>query len=150
MELPSDVLKIISDYSKPILRVDLVRKYKTCMSMIGYSGWPMVEDKLVTDEADKVIELLMAYAEAKVAYNEALQVERSITKKTHPKQKLRWAAEEAAYQVTTEKKRKAIAAKTVLKVALVGEEELARLKREQEEREEAFNRAVQEDYEMSH
>jgi hypothetical protein len=38
----------------------------------------------------------------------------------------------------------------VLKVALVGEEELARLKREQEEREEAFNRAVQEDYEMSH
>ncbi len=106
MELPIDVLQIISDYSKPILRVDLVRKYKTCMSMIGYSGWPMVEDKLVTDEADKVMELLMAYAEAKVAYNEALQVERSITKKTHPKQKLRWAAEEAAHQVTIEKTEK--------------------------------------------
>jgi hypothetical protein len=149
MEFPSDVLQIIRDYSKPILRVDLVRKYKTCMSMLGFTEWLMVEDKLDTDEADKVMELLVAYAEAEVAYNDALKVERSITKKTHPKQKLRWEAEEVAHQVTIEKNRKATAAKTVLEVACVGKEEIARLKREMEEREEAFERAVQEDYEMT-
>jgi hypothetical protein len=150
MEFPSDVLKIINEYSKPILRVDLVRKYKTCMSMIGYKEWPAVKDKLETDEADKVMELLVSYAEAKVVYIEALNVERSITKQTHPKQKLRWAAQEAAYEVTIEKNRKKTALKTALKVALVGEEEFARLKREQEEREEAYERALQEDYEANH
>jgi hypothetical protein len=125
---------------------DLLRKYKESMHVLGFSGeWFRIEEAVAKD-ADKVVPLLVALAEATVTANASYKATNAITKKTHPKQKDRWAAEEAANQVYIKDMRKQDEAKTALQVALVGEDELIRLKREQEEREEAFEKALQDDY----
>ena len=125
----------------------MLRKYKDSMRVLGCCGeWFGIEDAVAKD-ADKVVPLLVAYAEATVAADASYKAQHAITKKTHPKQKDRWAAEEAANKVYLNDMRKQDEAKTELQVALVGKEELIRLNREQEEREEAFEKALQDDYE---
>jgi len=80
MNLPIRALYEIRAFSKPMTRVD----WRTCkrneirtikvqisLSKLGQKMWPALERKLHSDEADKVIRLLTAYAEAEEAAQEA-------------------------------------------------------------------------------
>ena len=80
MNLPIRALYEIRAFSKPMTRVD----WRTCkknesrtikvqisLSKLGQKMWPALERKLHSDEADKVIRLLTAYAEAEEAAKEA-------------------------------------------------------------------------------
>jgi hypothetical protein len=80
MNLPIRALYEIRAFSQPMTRVD----WRTCkrneirtikvqcaLSKLGKKMWPALERKLHSDEADKVIRLLTAYAEAAAAAEEA-------------------------------------------------------------------------------
>ena len=81
MNLPIRALYEIRAFSKPMTRVD----WRTCkrndeirtikvqisLSKLGQKMWPALERKLRGDEADRVIRLLTAYAEAQAAAEEA-------------------------------------------------------------------------------
>ena len=123
----------------------LMQKYKDCLPMLGLEKWSAVEDKLGTDQAEKIVDLLVAYAEATALASESFQAWMGVTKKTHPIQKARWAAEEATNKVYLENQRKRQLANTELMIALVGKDEFYELKRAREEKENAFERALQED-----
>ena len=88
MNLPIRALYEIRAFSRPATRVD----WRTCkmneirsikvhisLSKLGKKMWPALERKLHSDEADHVIGLLTAYAEAKVAAEEASKVSRVLT-----------------------------------------------------------------------
>ena len=145
MELPPELLAIVRDFSKPILRVDLVRKYKDSMLALGCTDWPAVKEKIGAKDADYVIGLLVDYAEATLRAKASRAVLMGITKVTHPKQKLRWAAEEAANKVYFKDESARKEASTVLDMALVGKEEYLESERKRKEEEEEFERAMQEE-----
>jgi vacuolar-type H+-ATPase subunit B/Vma2 len=80
MNLPLRALYEIRAFSQPMTRVD----WRTCkrneirtikvqisLSKLGKKMWPALERKLHSDEADRVIRLLTAYAEAAAAAEEA-------------------------------------------------------------------------------
>jgi vacuolar-type H+-ATPase subunit B/Vma2 len=80
MNLPIRALYEIRAFSKPMTRVD----WRTCkrneirtikvqisLSKLGKKMWPALERKLHSDEAERVIRLLAAYADAEAAAEEA-------------------------------------------------------------------------------
>jgi hypothetical protein len=80
MNLPIRALYEIRAFSRPMTRVD----WRTCkmneirtikvqisLSKLGKKIWPALEHKLHSDEADHVIRLLINYAEATAAAEEA-------------------------------------------------------------------------------
>ena len=90
MELPSDLLFIVREFSKPILPVKLLREYKDTMVTMNFSyGIPIVEAKLYGPDADQVMEALRNYKDAYLATKHAEEEGRLVTKLTHPKKKIR-------------------------------------------------------------
>jgi hypothetical protein len=80
MNLPIRALYEIRGFSKPMTRVDWrtckgneirIIKVQLSLSKLGQKMWPALERKLRSDEADRVIRLLTAYAEAQAAAEEA-------------------------------------------------------------------------------
>lgn len=88
-ELPSDVLGIVSAYSKPLMRHS--QAYKEAMFALGITELFEVKKMLYTDKADKAIEYLTGYATATVAVKEAEQAEWGINVFTFPDIEKRWA-----------------------------------------------------------
>jgi len=73
MNLPIRALYEIRAFSKPMTRVDWrtcklneirVIKVQLSLSKLGLKMWPALERKLRSDEADRVIRLFTAYADA--------------------------------------------------------------------------------------
>ena len=122
-----------------------LRKYKKAMSDLGYYDWDDVKEKLDTHEADKFIDLLTTFAKATVELDESFQAWMGISRTTHPIQKERWEAEEAANNVYLNKRRDHERANTAMQIALLGKDVVTELKRLREEKEEAFERALQEE-----
>jgi hypothetical protein len=73
MELPSDVLSIVSAYAKPLFRYR--REYNEAMFALGITEWPGVKNLLYTGKSDEVIASLTAYANA---MSELKQAEKSV------------------------------------------------------------------------
>jgi vacuolar-type H+-ATPase subunit B/Vma2 len=80
MNLPIRALYEIRGFSKPMTRVDWrtckrneirIIKVQISLSKLGQKMWPALERKLRSDEADRVIRLLTAYADAEAAAQEA-------------------------------------------------------------------------------
>jgi hypothetical protein len=69
-ELPDDVLGIIRDFSKPLLRYP--REYREAMLVLKRE-WPELKEKLCGPHADEYLMYLQAYAAAYTATNEAAQ-----------------------------------------------------------------------------
>ncbi len=82
MELPTDVLSIVSAYSKPLFRYR--REYKEAMFALGITEWPAVKKLLYTDISDKVIAALTAYANAMTELSQAEKARWDITAFTVP------------------------------------------------------------------
>jgi hypothetical protein len=62
MELPTDVLGIVREYSRPVFKHYQV--YNTAVKVLGiYEGWDALKEKLHTD-SERVIPLLLAYQDA--------------------------------------------------------------------------------------
>lgn len=62
MEFPEDVLKIIREYSRPLMRFS--GEYRTILIELRMKDWPEVRLKLCTSDAERVIESLIAYKNA--------------------------------------------------------------------------------------
>jgi len=123
----------------------IMQTYKASLAAMGISGWPAVEEKLATKDADLILGLLVEHAEATRCSNECHQAWIGITQVTHPKQKLRWAAEDEAHQAYRKYERIRKETGKVLDIALVGEQAYLESIRKREEQEEVFERAIQED-----
>lgn len=56
MEFPSDVLSVVREFSKPLLRYP--KEYKETLSLLGKEEWPELKSKLSSKQADEVVLLL--------------------------------------------------------------------------------------------
>jgi hypothetical protein len=88
MELPTDVLSIVSAYSKPIFRYR--REYKEAMFALGITEWPGVKNLLYTDKSDEVIASLTAYANAMTEMKQAEKMVWDVNPFTFPDIEERW------------------------------------------------------------
>lgn len=70
MELPQELLAIVREYSKPLLRYP--REYREAMLVLKRE-WPELKEKLCGPHADEYLMYLQAYAAAYTATNEAAQ-----------------------------------------------------------------------------
>jgi hypothetical protein len=70
-------------FSRPVFRVDLVPTYVSALRAMGLPDWVVVREKLYTQSADQVIDLLVAYKNAFVARELAEKIWYSTTK-TYP------------------------------------------------------------------
>ena len=61
MELPSDVLGLIRDFSKPTFKY--FREYNRALKVLGREEWKGLKDKLMTD-GDAVVPTLLDYLDA--------------------------------------------------------------------------------------
>ena len=93
MEFPSDIFNIIREYS----RMRYVKEYNEAMRALGMTEWKLVQDKLKTDEADKVLAALQAYTTAEVELENIRKIEesdsfnsREVTLRTFPRLEKRW------------------------------------------------------------
>ena len=70
MELPQELLAIVREFSKPLLRYP--REYREAMLVLKRE-WPELKEKLCGPHADEYLMYLQAYAAAYTATNEAAQ-----------------------------------------------------------------------------
>jgi len=61
MELPSDVLGIIRDFSKPTFKY--FRQYNCALKVLEKEDWKSLKDKLMTD-GESVVPMLLLYLDA--------------------------------------------------------------------------------------
>jgi hypothetical protein len=59
MEFPNDVLGVIREFSKPLLRYSA--EYKEAIRVLEMNEWPELKSKLSSKEADEVVPLLKIY-----------------------------------------------------------------------------------------
>jgi hypothetical protein len=88
MELPTDVLSIVSAYAKPLFRYR--REYNEAMFALGITEWPGVKDLLYTGKSDEVIVSLTAYANAITELKQAEKLEWGVNPFTFPDIEERW------------------------------------------------------------
>ncbi len=62
MELPSDILSVVRDFSKPLLRYPV--EYKEALCLLEKKEWSELKTKLSSSEADEVVLLLKTYMDA--------------------------------------------------------------------------------------
>ena len=68
MEFPEDVLTIIKEFSKPIMRYSTeYARCKKALEAIGFDVWSTVKQRLCDKDADKVIEAYISHTEARIA-----------------------------------------------------------------------------------
>jgi len=60
--LPDDVLGLIREYSRPLLRFS--GEFRKVLMELGMKDWPEVRKKLCTPDAEQVIRVLLAYKDA--------------------------------------------------------------------------------------
>jgi len=65
MELPEDVLFLVRQFAKPLLRYP--KEYRNAMRALGIHEWPLVKERLSTPCAERVLETLQHYV---VAFSE--------------------------------------------------------------------------------
>jgi len=133
MEFPFELVQLIHEYDRPLLRVDLVRKYREGAAILGQ--WPMVEACLQTDRGDAVMTLFDSLAKAKAAWNAADEALMCITRRTHPVARIRWDAESKANDVVLSCRKKYDDLLLALRILLVGEAAV----KEEEARMDAFH-----------
>jgi len=61
-DIPDDVIGIIRDFSRPLLRYP--REYKEALVELGLRDWSALKAKLSTPEAYAILQLLESYLEA--------------------------------------------------------------------------------------
>jgi len=61
-DIPDDVIGIIRDFSRPLLRYP--REYKETLAELDLHDWPALKAKLSTPEAFTILQLLESYLEA--------------------------------------------------------------------------------------
>jgi hypothetical protein len=61
-DIPDDVLGIIREFSRPLLRYP--REYKEALAELGLRDWSALKAKLSTPEAYTILQLLESYLEA--------------------------------------------------------------------------------------
>lgn len=71
MELPPELLAIVRDFSKPLLRYP--REYRDAMLVLKKREWPELKEKLSGPHADEYLMYLQAYAAAYTDTNQAAQ-----------------------------------------------------------------------------
>jgi len=120
MEFPFELVQLIHEYDRPLLRPDLARKYREGVEVLG--EWPMVEACLQTDRADAILTIFESAAKAKTALNTAQEVAICITRRTHPVAATRFAALNTAEEVVEEKRAQYNALLLSLRILLIGEE----------------------------
>jgi hypothetical protein len=123
MEFPPEIVNLIHKYDRPLLRVDLVRKYREGEAILG--EWPMVEACLHTNRADEVITLFDSLAKAKEALDKAEEDQLCITRRTHPVARIRWDAESKANDVRFVCQKKYDDLLLAMRILLVGEAAVA-------------------------
>ena len=62
MEFPSDVLSVVREFSKPILRYPV--EYKEALCILEKKEWSELKTKLSSSEADETVLLLKIYMDA--------------------------------------------------------------------------------------
>jgi hypothetical protein len=62
MEIPSDVLSVVREFSKPLLRYPA--EYKEALCLLEKKEWSELKSKLSSSEADEVVLLLKIYMDA--------------------------------------------------------------------------------------
>ena len=122
MEFPFELVQLIHEYDRPLLRVDLVRKYREGAAILG--EWPMVEACLQTNR-EEVITLFDSLAKAKVEWDKAEEDRMCITRRTHPVARIRWDAESKANDIQFVCRKKYDDLLLALRILLVGEEAVA-------------------------
>jgi hypothetical protein len=70
MELPEELLSIVREFSKPLLRYP--REYKQAMRTLKRDEWPLVKRYLSTSEADQGLPVLKTFVDAFVARKAAV------------------------------------------------------------------------------
>jgi hypothetical protein len=120
MEFPFELVQLIHEYDRPLIRPDLARKYREGVEVLG--EWPMVEACLQTDRADPILAIFDLAAKAKAALNTAQEVAICITRRTHPVAATRFAALNTAEEVVEEKRAQYNAHLLALRILLLGEE----------------------------
>ena len=118
MEFPPEIVNLIHKYDRPLLRVDLVRKYREGAAILG--EWPMVEACLHTNR-EEVITLFDSLAKTKVEWDKAEEDRMSITRRTHPVARIRLDAESKANDVLFVCHKKYDDLLLALRILLVGE-----------------------------
>jgi hypothetical protein len=63
MQLPDELVRIVSEFSKPRLRYP--RDYKLALAATNRDRWPRLMKKLSSPEADQVVKTLRVYIDAK-------------------------------------------------------------------------------------
>ena len=64
MQLPEELVRIVREFSKPLLRYP--REYKLALAATNRSSWYYLRKKLSSPEADQVVVLLRCYLVSKV------------------------------------------------------------------------------------
>lgn len=82
MEIPSDVQRIIREYSSPIFRYP--KEYRAAMDSLEIAEFPEIKKLLCTDKADQVIKALVDYANAYVEVKDVTKAEWDATPSAFP------------------------------------------------------------------
>ena len=62
MELPSELVSIVREYSKPLFRYS--REYKQALTALGKDEWQALKEKLCSKDAEEVLQLIQDYVAA--------------------------------------------------------------------------------------
>ena len=133
MELPTDVLSIVSAYSKPLFRYR--REYNEAMFALGITEWPGVKNLLYTGKSDEVIASLTAYATAMTQLKQAEKLVWDVNPFTFPDIDERWNEMKRIRKLIRENNRLRYNYYRMLCVFMVGEEKVY-WKKDMEESEE--------------
>jgi hypothetical protein len=128
MEFPTDVLGIIRNYSLPCMR--FYRRYKKAMQDLEMDGWDAVREKLMTDDAEKIITALEVYVnteiELRLSDKTVFNYDQEVSLDTFPRIRERWSEQIHINLLVRKNTKKRNRAMILLGYELVGKENYSR------------------------